>query len=152
LARFFVSVNIQGVSFWGGVITSKKISHDSFVLKRTLTGLGLYTVQRIPKGRRIIEYTGPVINSEERDKKGGKYLFEIDEKRAIDGSARSNVARYINHSCRPNAEAFVSGRRVWIWSKKAIEAGEEITINYGREYVEEHIEPKGCKCPQCFAR
>jgi SET domain-containing protein len=135
-----------------GVITSKKISHDKFVLKRTPTGLGLYTVQRIPKGRRIIEYTGPVINSEERDKKGGKYLFEIDEKWAIDGSPRSNVARYINHSCRPNAEAFVSGRRVWIWSKRAIEAGEEITIDYGREYVEEHIKPKGCKCPECFAR
>ncbi|HEV7859903.1 MAG TPA: SET domain-containing protein [Pyrinomonadaceae bacterium] len=121
------------------------------MLKRTLTGLGLYTVQRIPKGRRIIEYIGPIIDREERDKKGGKYLFEIDEEWAIDGSARSNIARYINHACRPNAEAFVTGKRIWIWSRKAIEAGEEITINYGKEYVEEHIEPKGCKCKKCFA-
>jgi SET domain-containing protein len=127
------------------------MSRDSFVLKRTLTGLGLYTVQRIPKGRKIVEYTGPVINCDERDKKGGKYLFEIDEKWAVDGSPRSNIARYINHSCRPNAEAFVTGKRIWIWSRKAIEAGEEITINYGKEYVEEYIEPKGCKCKECVA-
>jgi SET domain-containing protein len=124
----------------------------NFALKRTVTGLGLFTLQRIPPGKRIIEYLGPVITSEVRDKKGGKYLFEIDEQRAIDGSARSNLARYINHSCRPNAEAFVTGIRIWIWSKKSIEAGDEITIHYGKEYIEEHIKPKGCKCKQCFTK
>lgn len=78
-------------------------------------------------------------------------MFEIDEEYAIDGSARSNIARYINHSCRPNAEAFVTGKRIWIWSRKIIRAGEEITIDYGTDYFDEHIEPKGCRCKKCAA-
>jgi hypothetical protein len=70
---------------------------------------------------------------------------------SIDGTPRSNLARYINHSCRPNAVAYVSGRRVWIWSKRAIEPGEEITYNYGKEYFDDHIRPVGCKCEKCAA-
>ncbi|HKR00259.1 MAG TPA: SET domain-containing protein [Pyrinomonadaceae bacterium] len=125
--------------------------NGSLVVKRSTTGLGLFTLESIPSGKRIIEYVGRVITSEEADEMGGKYLFELDEKRAIDGSDRSNTARYINHSCRPNAEAFTSGRRVWIWSKKKIRAGEEITIDYGKDYIAEHIAPKGCKCQPCLA-
>ena len=106
-------------------------------------------MQPIARGKRIIEYLGEVLTSEEADAKGGKYLFEVDEKYTIDGSPRSNTARYINHSCRPNAEAFTSGKRIWIWSKKSIEAGEAITIHYGKRYFDDHIKPVGCKCEVC---
>lgn len=119
----------------------------SLAVKRAATGLGLFTLQSIAADKRIIEYIGPVISAEEADRRGGKYLFELDEKRAIDGSARSNTARYINHSCRPNAKAFTSGRRIWIWSLRNIKAGEEITIDYGKEYLDAHI--KQCKCRKC---
>ena len=125
---------------------------DRLVIKRTETGLGLFTPEAIPAGRRIIEYVGPIVTSEEVDRRGGKYFFEIDENFAIDGSPRTNLARYINHSCRPNAEAFVSGRRIWIWSKKRIKAGEQITINYGKSYFDDHIRPVGCKCEKCLAQ
>lgn len=124
--------------------------NQSFAVKRTATGLGLFTLQPIPADKRIIEYIGPVISAEEADRSGGKYLFELDEKRAIDGRARSNLARYINHSCRPNAKGYTTGRRIWIWSLKAIKAGEEITIDYGKEYLDAHIER--CKCPKCETR
>jgi SET domain-containing protein len=121
-----------------------------YAIKRTVHGLGLFTMEPIPSGKRIIEYTGPIISNEEVDKrKTGKYFFGLNTKWSIDGSPRSNTARYINHSCRPNAEALVSGHRVWIWSKKMIKAGEEITYNYGKEYFDEHIRPKGCKCEKC---
>lgn len=124
----------------------------SFAVKRTASGLGLFTLQPIPADKRIIEYVGIIISAEEADRRGGKYLFDLDGKRAIDGTARSNIARYINHSCRPNAEAFTSGNRIWIWSTKNIQAGEEITIDYGKEYIEEHIKPVGCKCKVCIAQ
>ena len=126
------------------------MTRDSFAVRRTTTGLGLFTREPIAAGKRIIEYVGPIVALAEANASGGKYYFELDEKRAIDGSARSNIARYINHSCRPNAQAFTTTRgRVWIWAKRALRAGEEITINYGREYFDIFIKPKGCKCKPC---
>ncbi len=120
-----------------------------YVVKRTNTGLGLFAVQPIAKGTRIIEYTGPLIPNEEVDKRRGRYFFGVNSKWTIDGSPRSNVARYINHSCKPNAEALISGRRVWIWSRKNIKPGEEIAYDYGKEYFDDIIKPMGCRCEKC---
>ncbi len=121
--------------------------NNHYAVKRTTTGLGLFALQDIPANRRIVEYTGPVLTNEEADEKGGKYLFELDGKRSIDGSSRSNIARYINHACKPNAKGYTTGRHIWIWSLKAIKAGEEITIDYGKEYLDAHI--RQCKCKTC---
>jgi uncharacterized protein len=120
-----------------------------FAVRRTATGLGLFALQPIAAGKRIIEYTGPLISNEEVEKSRGRYFFGVNSRWSIDGSPRSNLARYINHSCSPNAEAIISGRRVWIWSKRRIKAGEEITYNYGKEYFEDLIRPQGCKCKRC---
>jgi SET domain-containing protein len=122
----------------------------NFAVKRTATGLGLFTLEPIPRGKRIIEYTGTIVSAEEADSSRGKYFFELDEKRAIDGSSRTNLARYINHSCKPNAKGYTSGRRIWIWSLRAIKAGEQLTINYGKDYLDAHI--KKCRCENCTAR
>ena len=121
-----------------------------YEVKRTKTGLGLFATRPIPKGKRIVEYFGPFVPNEEAEKSYGKYFFGVNSKWSIDGSLRENIARYINHSCRPNAEAFVSQRRrVWIWSRKKIKPGEEIAYDYGKEYFEGIIEPMGCKCEKC---
>ena len=124
-----------------------------FFIKRTAHGLGLFTLESIPKGKRIIEYTGPLVSNEEVERRyTGKYFFEVNTKWSVDGTPRSNTARYINHSCRPNAEAIISGRRVWIWSKRAIKAGEELSYDYGKDYFDIHIKPVGCRCGKCRAR
>ena len=121
-----------------------------YAIKRTATGLGFFTLKPIPKDKKIIEYIGLILTKEEADKKGGKYLMMLDKDNFIDGSPRSNAARYINHSCKPNAKAFRTGVRVWIWSIKAIKAGEEITYDYGKKYFNAQIKPKGCKCSACI--
>ena len=118
-------------------------------VKRAAAGLGLFALQDIPRGRRIVEYTGEVITDEEADRRSGKYLFDLGGGRCLDGRARTNLARYINHSCSPNADAYVMGRRIWVWSRRAIRAGEEITIDYGPTYFDEHIRPQGCRCAEC---
>jgi SET domain-containing protein len=125
-------------------------ANKNFAVKRTVTGLGLFTLQSIPTGKRIIEYIGPIVSAEVVTGSMKKYFFELDDERSIDGSSRTNLARYINHSCAPNAEAFTTGRRIWIWAKKKIEAGEQITIDYGKEYFDTHI--TRCKCQKCSAR
>lgn len=129
----------------------KKVE-SPLTVRRTVTGLGLFTLKDIRAGRRIVEYLGPIVTAEEVARRRGRYFFEINEKFAIDGSARSNIARYINHSCRPNAEAFITGRRIWVWSKSAIKAGEQITLDYGEAYFNDYIRPKGCKCERCLSR
>ena len=121
----------------------------SYVVRRTNTGLGLFAAKPIARGKRIIEYKGPLVSNEAADRRGGKYFFGVNKTSSIDGVARSNVARYINHSCKPNAEALISGRRVWIWSRKKIKAGEEIVYDYGKEYFEGIIELLGCRCQGC---
>ena len=125
------------------------MKREDFAIRRTATGLGLFALRPIKKGKRIIEYVGTIITNEEADRRGGKYLFELDEKRAIDGATRSNLARYINHSCRPNAEGLTTGNRIWIWALKDIKAGEQLTLNYGKEYMDTHIER--CMCEKCVA-
>lgn len=120
-----------------------------YVVRRSTTGLGLFAAELIPKGTRIIEYTGPRVSNDVVEKSNGKYFFEINTRWSIDGSQRDNIARYINHSCRPNAEAIVSHGRVWIWSKKNIQAGDEIAYDYGKEYFDGIIKEIGCKCEKC---
>jgi uncharacterized protein len=129
---------------------STENANQLFAVKRTITGLGLIALKRIPKGKRIVEYFGPLITNEEVERKNGLYFFGINKKWSIDGSVRHNIARYINHSCKPNAEAIVSQRgRVWIFAMKSIKPGEEITYNYGEEYFEGVIKPHGCCCQNC---
>ena len=80
-----------------------------------------------------------------------KYLFELNGRWTIDGSVRKNVARYINHACRPNAESDVSPRKrkVVIRAIKNIEPGEEINYDYGTDYFKAYLKPIGCKCAAC---
>jgi uncharacterized protein len=120
------------------------------VIKRTACGLGFFTLVAIPKDRRIIEYIGPILTGEETVEHTGRYLMAIDDEYFIDGSPPSNAARYINHSCEPNARAYRTGVRVWIWSIRDIEVGEEITYDYGKKYFADFIEPGGCQCEKCL--
>ena len=97
-----------------------------------------------------IEYIGAIIPTEEADRmKGARYLFEINTKWTIDGSPRHNLARYINHSCTPNCESIQTGKRVFVKALKRIKPGEELTYDYGPEYVDEFIKPHGCRCTTC---
>lgn len=116
-------------------------------------GLGLFATTLIRRGTFIIEYTGDRITVDEANRRGGQYLFEVNSKLTIDGTGRQNTARYINHSCRPNAEAAIKrGGRVFISAKKDIPAGTEITYDYGKEFWNEYIKPKGCRCEKCVAK
>ncbi len=115
-------------------------------VKRGNAGLGLFTDTSVKKNEFLIEYFGPILTNKQADNKKGKYLFEIDDKRTIDGSARENKARYINHSCKPNCEVVIEGKRVYVYSIKSIKAGEELTYDYGKDYVENLIKPSGCRC------
>jgi len=117
-----------------------------------IEGEGLFAAETISKGQLIIEYTGERIDDAESERRGGRYLFEVKKNLVIDGSHPSHTARYINHACNPNAEAEheVTEDRVYIRALRKIRPGEEITIDYGEEYMRDIIIPDGgCRCADC---
>jgi uncharacterized protein len=120
---------------------------------RSRTGLGLFATRRIKKGTRIIRYFGPLLDSKKKkdDDIENKYLFELSNRWTIDGSVRENVARYINHGCKPNAESDVKPRKrkVFIRAIKTIRPGDEINYDYGTDYFKAYLKPIGCRCDAC---
>ena len=127
------------------------MQHHGISVRKARPGLGrgLYATQDIQKGKFVAEYTGKRIPTAHADTLGTRYLFEIDEKWTVDGSPRTNIARYMNHSCEPNCEAEIDGHRIFLYATRDIRAGEELTFDYGKEYFEEFIKPKGCRCSAC---
>jgi len=120
--------------------------------KKSASGIGLFADVDIPKKKFIIEYWGKMVTDEEADDICGKYLFELENGKTIVGTTRENIARYANHSCRPNAEAYIVGNRVYLYSCKNIKAGDEITYDYGKEYFNHFIKPYGCRCGKCVKK
>ncbi len=128
---------------------NKVKNHADFSIFKSKAGFGLKTKKPLKKGDFIIEYVGIKKKNAEVEEDTTKYLFELDKKYTIDGSPRWNIARYINHSCAPNAEVEISAGHIDIMAIKNIEAGEEITYDYGKEYFDEFIKPVGCICTKC---
>ena len=128
-------------------------SNKPYRVGRSRTGLGLFATKPIKKGAKIIRYFGPLLDSRKKkdDAIENKYLFELNGRWTIDGSVRKNIARYINHACKPNAESDVSARKrkVVIRAIKKIEPGEEINYDYGTDYFKAYLKPIGCKCAAC---
>ena len=128
-------------------------SNKPFRVGRSRTGLGLFATKPIKKGAKIVRYFGPLLDSRKKkdDAIENKYLFELNNRWTIDGSVRKNIARYINHACKPNAESDVKPRKrkVVIRAIKNIEPGDEINYDYGTDYFKAYLKPIGCKCDAC---
>src|SRR5258708_5772747 len=128
-------------------------SNKPYRVGRSRTGLGLFATKPIKKGAKIARYLGPLLDSRKKrdDAIENKDLFELNGRWTIDGSVRENIARYINHACKPNAESDVKPRKrkVVIRAIKNIEPGEEINYDYGTDYFKACLKPIGCKCDAC---
>jgi hypothetical protein len=133
--------------------TGRKITRR----RSKISGWGVYARQRINKNSRIIEYTGERITSAESDRREQKYqasgniwCFTLSRRWARDGSVGGSLARFINHSCKPNCYSeVVKHTTVWIRANRNIKAGEELTYNY---FTEGEAGMK-CRCrPGCTSK
>ena len=113
-----------------------------FAVRRSpIQGRGVFAARPIPKGARIVEYTGEKISWSESDRRYDDasmvrhhtFLFILSTRTVIDAAVGGNEARFINHSCAPNCEAVIEGGRIWIEAVRRIRTGEELSYDYSYE-------------------
>jgi SET domain-containing protein len=119
-----------------------------------LHGRGVFATQVIPKNKRIIHYAGEKISNTESLKRERRYLkngciwcFKLNRRWVIDANVGGNVARFINHSCKPNCYTQIVGDTIWVRAAKTIQRGDELTYNYytdGEGTIQCRCRP-GCK-------
>jgi len=128
------------------------------VRKSGVHGKGVFALQPIAAGERIIEYKGEVITWPEalrrhpHDPKDPNhtFYFHVDDKHVIDAKVGGNAARWINHACAPNCQADETEGRVFIKALRALKPGEELFYDYGL-IIDERYTPKlkreyACRC------
>jgi len=126
-------------------------------------GKGVFALRPIAAGERIIEYRGERITWDDATRRAAErggpvnhtFYFSLADGNVIDGGRRGNDARWINHACEPNCEAYEDDGRVYIHALRDIDAGEELNYNYALIYDERHTPALkrlfACRCgtPAC---
>jgi len=118
-----------------------------------LHGFGVFAAEPISKNRRIVNYAGELVRNSECGAREARYLeegciwvFRVNRAWSRDAAVGGNIARLINHSCRPNCWWEVVGKTIWVRAARNIPAGEELTYDYAT--IGDHTIP--CRCrPGC---
>jgi uncharacterized protein len=108
-------------------------------------GKGLFTKIFIPKGTRIVEYKGRITTWKEVEHDhDNAYLFTVHEGHVIDASrSYKALSRYANDARGFTRVTGITNNsiyyrdendRVFLESKRDIEAGSEIFVSYGADY------------------
>jgi hypothetical protein len=98
---------------------------------------GVFATAAIPKNKRIVHYGGEKISNQESLRRERRYIrkghiwcFKLTNRTVIDAGVGGNVARFINHSCRPNCYIDIRDGIIWIRASRRIRRGEELTYDY----------------------
>ncbi|XP_049381217.1 histone-lysine N-methyltransferase ATXR7-like isoform X8 [Solanum stenotomum] len=122
---------------------------------------GLVALEPIDAEDFVIEYVGELIRRRVSDIRehyyekigiGSSYLFRLDDDYVVDATKCGGIARFVNHSCEPNCYTKVISvegqKKIFIYAKRHIAAGEEITYNYKFPLEEKKI-PCNCGSKRC---
>uniref|UniRef100_A0A7N0T053 [histone H3]-lysine(4) N-trimethyltransferase n=1 Tax=Kalanchoe fedtschenkoi TaxID=63787 RepID=A0A7N0T053_KALFE len=122
---------------------------------------GLVALEPIEAEDFVIEYVGELIRPRISDIRelhyektgiGSSYLFRLDDGYVVDATKRGGIARFINHSCEPNCYTKIISvdgqKKIFIYAKRHIAIGEEITYNYKFPLEEKKI-PCHCGSSRC---
>ena len=108
--------------------------------RSTLHGFGVFAAEPITKNTRIIDYAGELVRNVESEAREERYLaegciwvFRVDRRWSRDAAVGGNLARFINHSCRPNCWIDIVDKTIWIRASRTIREGEELTYDYSTD-------------------
>ena len=126
---------------------------DVFVRKSEIDGHGVFAAEMIPPRLKIGEIRGEAITCAEGRRRAKSLqrimIVEVSSRTAIDASKSTDPMRFTNHSCQANARLAIIAGRIEFYSLRAIEPGEEITVNYGETHHEGKLRCR-CGAPNCI--
>lgn len=118
-------------------VTTRVADRDFIRVGRSrIEGTGVFAKRKIPKGARIIEYTGArvpidaVVAVANDGPPAAVYAFRLNATTIIDGACGGNDSRYVNHSCAPNCEALCFDDHMYFYALRDIPRGDELTFDY----------------------
>lgn len=119
---------------------------------------GVFAAERVPRGRKVIEYTGLRISRRSLWRRARKmsrqkrsklmYIARLDRHLVLDGAEGGSGAEFINHSCDPNLSVRRIRGHLLFFSRRAIRSGEELTADYRYPKKAKRI-PCLCDSPKC---
>ena len=119
---------------------------------------GVFAVKTIPRGQKVIEYTGERLTLKQAQarqtknwKRGGPRmdtLFRLNKKCVVDGAVGGSGAELINHCCDPNLKTRRIRGHIFYFSRRRIRPREELTVDYR---FPSQAERALCRCgsPKC---
>jgi SET domain-containing protein len=126
---------------------------DVFVRKSEIDGHGVFAAEMIPQRMKIGEIRGEAISCAEGRRRAASLqrimIVEISSRTAIDASKSTDPMRFTNHSCQANARLAIIAGRIEFYALRAIEPGEEVTVNYGETHHEGKLRCR-CGAPNCI--
>jgi uncharacterized protein len=123
-----------------------KLAPGLTVKRSRINGRGCFATTRFERWRKIAEYAGERISNAEAKHRASRRILRIcgiDNRWSLDGSRGGNGTHYVNHSCEPNAFTRTVYGHLLFFALRAIEPGEEITIDYESTL---HPDKKKCSC------
>ena len=139
---------IETVHRWKQTVPGEANQSRSLSVRNSpLHGLGCFATVGFLKGDCIAEYSGERISRKEAMRRmqgsDGSRISELEAECYIDGSVNGDQTQYINHSCDPNADAFVVSGSLLIFALREITSGEEITVDYLNSFAHDQ---SVCQC------
>jgi len=121
-----------------------------FVKESDIHGKGISISTQVPKGKKIMDIKGDIIDGDEcerrEEEEDNVYIFWNGDDCYIDTSMTEKI-KYINHDCDFNCDVVENGSGgLMLIAYRKIEAGEELTIDYGYDEIYEN-----CECNSCVA-
>ena len=120
-------------------VEKKKPRGPRIVVRRSgIHGRGVYARRLIREDETVCEYKGEIISEAEVARRypenmeglNHTFIFGVAHDHNIDGGAKGNIARWINHSCEPNCDTYEKDKRMFVRAARDIRPGEELTYDY----------------------
>ena len=110
-------------------------------------GNGLFATRRYRRGQRILDVRGRIYNHRVLWKRGGTFAdncYRFGPETYLDPG--EGVARYVNHSCVPNAAVGKQSNRLFLFAAEPIASGDEIVFDYSTILGDDDIWIMRCNC------